>query len=124
MIFDLMRTVYYWAFISLLVVIASLEAFHISGHHNRNALLKMTSHSSELDPLLLRAARGEKVERTPVWMMRQAGRHMKAYRDLCQTYRTFRDRSENAAIATEIRYYYRSIFTIDHQSIFTNLLLL
>ena len=29
------------------------------------------------DPLLLRAARGEEIERVPVWMMRQAGRHMK-----------------------------------------------
>lgn len=55
------------------------------------------------DPLLLRTARGEKVERVPVWMMRQAGRHMKAYRDLCQNHKTFRERSENADIATEIR---------------------
>lgn len=56
----------------------------------------------EEDPLLLRAARGEKVEYTPVWMMRQAGRHMQVYRDLVKKYPTFRERSEIPEISTEI----------------------
>ncbi|CAM9911858.1 unnamed protein product [Scytosiphon promiscuus] len=54
------------------------------------------------DPLLLRTARGEKVERVPVWMMRQAGRHIKEYRDLVQKYPTFRERSETPEVSTEI----------------------
>ncbi len=53
-------------------------------------------------PLLLRAARGEKLERPPVWLMRQAGRYMKAYRDLREKYPGFRERSENPEIAIEI----------------------
>lgn len=54
------------------------------------------------DPLLIRAAKGEKTERTPVWMMRQAGRHIKEYRDLCKKYPTFRQRSEIPEVAVEV----------------------
>ncbi len=53
-------------------------------------------------PLLLKAARGEVVDRPPVWMMRQAGRYMKVYRDLREKYPSFRERSENPEIAIEI----------------------
>jgi uroporphyrinogen decarboxylase len=53
-------------------------------------------------PLLLRATKGETLERPPVWMMRQAGRYMKVYRDLRDKYPTFRERSENAELAIEI----------------------
>ncbi len=53
-------------------------------------------------PYLLRAARGEVLDRPPVWMMRQAGRYMKEYRDLRQKYPSFRERSENVDLALEI----------------------
>lgn len=53
-------------------------------------------------PHLLRAARGEIVNRPPVWMMRQAGRYMKAYRDLREKYPSFRQRSEIPEVAIEV----------------------
>jgi len=53
-------------------------------------------------PYLLRAARGEVLDRPPVWMMRQAGRYMKAYRDLREKYPSFRERSEIPDVAIEV----------------------
>ena len=63
---------------------------------------KSASSGATKDPLLIRAARGETTERTPVWMMRQAGRHMQCYRDLCKKYPTFRQRSEIPEVAVEV----------------------
>jgi len=59
------------------------------------------SHHADL-PLLLRAAKGLPVERPPVWMMRQAGRYMKAYQELAKKHPSFRERSENPELAVEI----------------------
>jgi uroporphyrinogen decarboxylase len=53
-------------------------------------------------PYLLRAAKGEILDRPPVWMMRQAGRYMQVYRDLRDKHPSFRERSENADLAIEI----------------------
>ncbi|CAE7646170.1 hemE [Symbiodinium pilosum] len=51
--------------------------------------------------LLLRVARGETGDHTPVWLMRQAGRYMKAFRNYSERY-PFRQRSETPDMAIEL----------------------
>lgn len=51
--------------------------------------------------LLLKALRGEYVERPPVWMMRQAGRYLPDYLKLKEKY-SFFERCQNPHLATEI----------------------
>lgn len=58
---------------------------------------------------MIRALRGESVERPPVWFMRQAGRYMKVYQDLCKKHKTFRERSENVDLA--VCHYRNTILT-------------
>jgi uroporphyrinogen decarboxylase len=50
---------------------------------------------------LLRAARGEKVDATPIWMMRQAGRVLPEYRALRQTH-SFTDVAKDPALCAEV----------------------
>jgi uroporphyrinogen decarboxylase len=55
-------------------------------------------------------------------MMRQAGRHMQAYRDLCEEYPTFRDRSETPAVATEISLQPWRAYRVDGLILFSDIL--
>ena len=59
--------------------------------------------------LLLRAARGEKVERTPVWLMRQAGRILPEYREVRSKMGGFKELVENPEFACEV-----TIQPVDH----------
>ena len=52
--------------------------------------------------LILRAARGEKVERTPVWIMRQAGRILPEYRAIRQSLSGFKELVETPELAAEV----------------------
>ena len=77
---------------------------------------------SESLPLLLRAALGEVVERPPVWLMRQAGRHMKAYRELSDRHPSFRERSENPDLSYEISMQPFKAFKPDGVILFSDIL--
>jgi len=83
---------------------------------------KAATASKTGEPLLLRAARGEVTETTPVWMMRQAGRHMKAYRDLVKDYPTFRERSEIPDVSYEISMQPHNLYGIDGVIMFSDIL--
>jgi uroporphyrinogen decarboxylase len=54
-----------------------------------------------VDPLLVRAARREPVERTPVWFMRQAGRSLPEYRAIRERY-SFFEVNRSAELTAEV----------------------
>jgi uroporphyrinogen decarboxylase len=73
------------------------------------------------DPLLLRAARGEMVERAPVWLMRQAGRYMADFREYSDRV-PFRVRSETPDIAFELSMQPYRAFRTDGVIMFSDIL--
>lgn len=54
-----------------------------------------------MDHLLVRAALGERTERPPVWLMRQAGRHIPEYREIRNDY-TFKEAITTPDVAERI----------------------
>ena len=54
-----------------------------------------------MEPLLVRAARREPVERTPVWFMRQAGRSLPEYRELRERHAFF-EINRSAELTAEV----------------------
>lgn len=73
--------------------------------------------------LLLRTLRGESVERTPVWMMRQAGRYLPDYRVLRDKY-SFFERCQKPELATEITLQPIDQVGVDAAIIFSDILVI
>mmetsp|Transcript_18960 Transcript_18960/g.39967 ORF Transcript_18960/g.39967 Transcript_18960/m.39967 type:complete len:410 (+) Transcript_18960:175-1404(+) len=71
--------------------------------------------------ILVRAARGETTERTPVWLMRQAGRYMSAFRQYSDVY-PFRERSETPSMAIELSLQCHRAYGMDGIIMFSDIL--
>ncbi|KAJ6794228.1 uroporphyrinogen decarboxylase 1, chloroplastic [Iris pallida] len=74
------------------------------------------------DPILVQAARGDRVSRPPAWMMRQAGRYMEVYQKLAEKHPSFRERSETVDLIVEISLQPWRAFQPDGVIIFSDIL--
>ena len=74
--------------------------------------------------LILRAARGEKIERTPVWLMRQAGRILPEYRKVREQAGGFKTMVKTPALAAEVTLQPVDILGVDAAIIFSDILVI
>ena len=74
--------------------------------------------------LLLRAARGEHTERTPVWVMRQAGRILKEYVEVRQKLSGFIELVKTPGLAAEVTIQPVDILGVDAAIIFSDILVI
>ncbi len=74
--------------------------------------------------LLLRAAKGEDVERAPVWLMRQAGRVLPEYRAVRAQTKNFIEFVKNPALAAEVTVQPIDILGVDAAIIFSDILVI
>jgi len=74
--------------------------------------------------LLLKAARGEKVERPPVWLMRQAGRILPQYRALRNSLSGFKELVTTPALASEVTIQPIDELGVDAAIIFSDILVI
>ena len=72
--------------------------------------------------LILRAARGEKTERTPVWLMRQAGRILPEYRAIREKLSGFIELATTPELAAEVTIQPVDILGVDAAIIFSDIL--
>ncbi len=73
--------------------------------------------------LFLRACRGERVERVPVWFMRQAGRSLPRYRELRKTYGVL-ELTQTPALAAEVSIEPIERLGVDAAILFADIMLL
>ncbi len=90
-----------------------------------NTNMLTTSATSNLlhNSLFLKACRREKTSRVPVWLMRQAGRYMKDYRQLREKH-SFLELCRNSALVAEVTVSAQEKIKADAAILFSDILLL
>jgi len=74
--------------------------------------------------LIIRAARGENTERTPVWVMRQAGRILKGYRQIRAQVSGFVELVKTPELAAEVTVQPVDLLGVDAAIIFSDILVI
>lgn len=74
--------------------------------------------------LILRAARGEATQRTPVWIMRQAGRILPEYRQVRKSVSGFIELVRNPQLAAEVTVQPVDLLGVDAAIIFSDILVI
>ncbi|XVF18655.1 hypothetical protein REPUB_Repub11eG0041500 [Reevesia pubescens] len=100
----------------------SFPGAFVSSRKRTKKRFSIACSSSTTDPLLVKAARGDAVNRPPAWMMRQAGRYMAVYRKLAEKHPSFRERSETTDLIVEISLQPWEAFRPDGVIIFSDIL--
>lgn len=72
--------------------------------------------------LILRAAKGETTERTPVWLMRQAGRILPEYRAVREKLSGFKELAQTPELAAEVTIQPVDLLGVDAAIIFSDIL--
>ncbi len=98
---------------------------HSVVHHNRGGI-RAAGNALALpetlwDAHFLRACRGQPTTRTPIWLMRQAGRYMQHYRGI-RSGRSFLELCKDPALAAEVTVYAREWLGVDAAIIFSDIL--
>ena len=74
--------------------------------------------------LIIRSAKGEHVERVPVWLMRQAGRILPEYREIRNSLSSFKELVETPELAAEVTIQPVDILGVDAAIIFSDILVI
>ncbi len=81
------------------------------------------SHEALSNSIFMRACRKESVERTPIWLMRQAGRYMKEYMEVRNKV-TFLELCKSPELVTEVTVTAQQKLNVDAAIIFADILLI